>query len=251
MYFTRFPVNKTRRDARRLLGSPYAMHAAIAGSFPSRRSEDSHEDGSEGRLLWRLDDQPDGSLVLYIVSTRVPSLVGLDEQLGWPDLEPQWAMRSYDRFLAGIEVGRRYGFRLVANPVVNRCKITNAHGDSKRLPHLTALQQTAWLVGKDAYKGLDMEVPELFQRQETSRAERNGFNVVADDRNGQPLVKVSDMRTLTFKQGAGGDTITLATARYDGLLEVTDADALRRALVCGIGHGKGFGCGLLTLVPVR
>lgn len=248
MFFTRFPVNKTRRDASRLLGNPYALHAAIAGSFPVAQGS---SDAGEGRVLWRLDDQQDGSLLLYIVSPTPPSLVGLDEQIGWPDLAPQWATRPYDEFLSHIRGGRRYGFRLVANPVVNRSRIKDDAGRSKRIPHLTALQKAAWLIGEEAYRGSGAEAPELFRVQGSSRAERNGFRVVPDERTGEPLMRVSDTRSLSFSRGAGGGHVTLATARYDGLLEVTDADALRHALVSGIGHAKGFGCGLLTLVPAE
>ncbi|WP_127452791.1 type I-E CRISPR-associated protein Cas6/Cse3/CasE [Streptomyces sp. B29(2018)] len=41
--------------------------------------------------------------------------------------------------------------------------------------------------------------------------------------------------------------VHLRTATYDGLLDVTDPDALRQPLVEGIGHGRAYGCGLLTL----
>ena len=53
-----------------------------------------------------------------------------------------------------------------------------------------------------------------------------------------------------FRHHVHGNKVTFTRAQYDGVLRVTDADALRRALVCGIGHAKGFGCGLLTLVPL-
>lgn len=244
MFFTRFPVNKTRREARRLLGDPYAMHAAVAGSFPPAARGDA---GGPGRVLWRLDDQRDGSLLLYIVSPSMPSLCGLDEQIGWPDLAPQWATRPYDAFLDRIREGRRYSFRLVANPVVSRVAIRGRSGDSRRIPHLTALQQAAWLIGADAYAGLDEEPPSVFAAGRPSRAERNGFRVPFDERWGEPMMEVSDMRVRRFRRGPDGPDVTLATARYDGVLEVTDADALRGALVNGIGHGKGFGCGMLTL----
>jgi len=41
--------------------------------------------------------------------------------------------------------------------------------------------------------------------------------------------------------------VTLVTVTYDGLLEVTDPDALRRTLTRGLGRAKAYGCGLLTL----
>lgn len=251
MYFTQFPINMTRRESRKLLASPYLMHAAIAGSFPPKSAADQE---TSGRVLWRVDRMRDGGSRLYIVSPDKPSLVGLDEQIGWPDCEPQWGTRDYDAFLSRIENGQTYSFRLVANPVVNRSTrggntdIANQQGLSKRIGHLTVLQQEAWLVGKQAYEDSDVEVPKLFADEENPRSRRNGFEVLADE-NGIPNLVVNNSQKLTFSKGARGKTITLVRAQYDGVLKVIDPDALRHALVNGIGHGKAFGCGLLTLVP--
>ena len=44
-----------------------------------------------------------------------------------------------------------------------------------------------------------------------------------------------------------GSTVTLATATFEGHLEVTDVAALRHALNHGVGRAKAYGCGLLTL----
>lgn len=251
MYFTQFPVNMTRRESRKLLASPYLMHAAVAGSFPPETAADAD---IPGRVLWRVDKMQNGVTRLYIVSPSKPSLVGLDEQIGWPDCEPQWGTRDYDAFLAHIENGQIYSFRLVANPVVNRSTrgantdIANQQGLSKRIGHLTILQQEAWLVGKQAYEGSGVEVPKLFADEDSSRSQRNGFEVLANEEEIPDLV-VSNSQKLTFSKGANGGTITLVRAQYDGVLRVIDSDALRHALVNGIGHGKAFGCGLLTLVP--
>lgn len=243
-YFTRFPINMTRRETRPLLASPYKLHAAIAGSFPLQHGAPN----DECRVLWRIDRQFDGSTLLYIVSSAQPSLIGLDEQIGFPDLEPQWATRDYDPFLGQLREGQRYLFRLVANPVVSRSAMRNERGDSKRVAHLTILQQAAWLAGKEAYAGSSAEVPELFLNQEMPRATRNGFSICSHEPEGGLSLIVSDSGKTSFKKSCGR-TITLATARYDGILEVTEAAALRYALTHGIGHAKAFGCGLLTLVP--
>jgi CRISPR system Cascade subunit CasE len=251
VYFTQFPINMTRRESRKLLASPYLMHAAVAGSFPPEEVTDS---GTAGRVLWRVDKMRDGGVRLYIVSPGKPSLVGLDEQIGWPDCSPQWGTRDYDTFLSRIANGQMYSFRLVANPAVSRSTrggntdITNERGLSKRIGHLTTQQQEAWLVGKQAYSSSDVEVPKLFADEESSRSRRNGFEVLTDEA-GIPKLVMSNSEKLAFSKGAHGKTISLVRAQYDGVLRVIDPDALRHALVCGIGHGKAFGCGLLTLVP--
>ncbi|MFC2706086.1 MAG: type I-E CRISPR-associated protein Cas6/Cse3/CasE [Olsenella profusa] len=254
MFFTRFPINLTRRETHRMLASPYRLHAAVEGSFPP--GSDGSKPQGEGRVLWRLDERIDGGSYLYIVSPARPSLVGLNEQIGFPDLEPQWQTRDYEPFLSNLARGQRYAFRLVANPVVNRSArgggpdATNKQGNRIRLPHLTVLQQAAWLVGKAAYSGTNTEVPELFLRQGTTRATRNGFEVLQDEKGILRLI-VSNSRELSFRKESQRKSITLATAQYGGVLEVTDAGALRHALTNGIGHGKGFGCGLMTLARLE
>jgi CRISPR system Cascade subunit CasE len=188
---------------------------------------------------------------LYIVSPDAPSLVGLDEQIGWPDLPPQWKTRDYGPLLNSIRNGQTYQFRLVANPVVSRRAIRAERGSSKRLPHLTTLQQASWLVGKEAYAEAGVDLPDFIAQADSTRAERSGFEVCRVDDDGSLQLVVSDSKVVKFPQGASRRTITLATVRYDGILRVTDADRLRHALTFGMGHGKGFGCGLLTLAQWR
>ena len=245
MYLTKFPINMTRRETRFMLSSPYRMHAAIAGSFASVTQE------QDGRVLWRIDHGVNNTASLYIVSPNIPSLVGLDEQIGWPDLAQQWQTRDYAAVLDMLKEGQIFNFRLVANPIVNRRAITDKYGRSKRLPHVTTLQQSAWLMGSDAYTDAQLPVPEYLSHQSSSRAERCGFEVVKDKETGVRRLAVSNTRTWSFKQGQGGNNIRLATAQYDGVLRVSDAGLMRHALTNGIGRGKGFGCGLLTIAPVE
>ena len=42
-----------------------------------------------------------------------------------------------------------------------------------------------------------------------------------------------------------------AVVRFDGIGVVTDPDALRAAVLTGIGRGKSYGCGLLSLAWAR
>lgn len=245
MYLTKFPLNVTRRETKRMLGSPYKLHAAIAGCFPQATSAD-----ADGRILWRVDRNPKGSVDLYIVSPCRPSLIGLDEQIGWPDLDPQWKTGDYDKFLDSLAVGQRFQFRLVANPVVSRKGIVNNEGRSKRMPHVTSLQISSWLAGKEAFEEAGADVPDYLARQECSRAILNGFALGHEEVTGLLQLTVSDSREYVFSHGKGKVPIKLATARYDGVLEVRDVAKLRHALTHGIGHGKGFGCGLMTLSPL-
>lgn len=237
---TRFPINLTLRETRSMLASPYRLHAAVAGSFARRQ-----QDSDAGRVLWRVDNVPGGGKNLLIVSPDVPDLRGLNEQIGWE--EKQWATADYEPSLNAIKEGQIYRFRLKANPVVSRSKIKDDAGRSKRMAHLTLLQQEAWLAGALAFENAGQAVPELFPKAFVSRAERSGFAIEEDPATGLLRMRVSDSQKVRFKAGKSDRQITLSTAVYDGVLRVIDADVLRRALTFGIGRAKGFGCGLLTL----
>ncbi|MFY1631667.1 type I-E CRISPR-associated protein Cas6/Cse3/CasE [Solwaraspora sp. WMMB335] len=223
MYLTRFRFNRARRDSRRLLGSPQVMHAAVMSSFP--RDTDHTRDGR--RTLWRLD-QVDGQPILYVVSPGRPDLTHLVEQAGWPTSDERWLTRPYDDFLDRLAPGQRWAFRLTANPVHDgRPKDPTA--DTRRFGHVTVEQQTQWLL---------------------KRAERNGFSIITGA-SGQPNLMLHNQSTQSFGRRGADRPVTLRTATYDGVLDVVDADALRRTLTAGLGHAKAYGCGLMTLAPAN
>jgi CRISPR system Cascade subunit CasE len=218
VHLTRFEINPHRRDARRMLSSPQSLHAGVLAAFPASRSTP-----ADGRILWRLDEGAHDHL-LYIVSPTEPDLTHLVESIGRPTYG--WQTRDYGPFLDKMAAGDRWAFRIRANPV-HSTPAADAHSRGKRLAHVTAEQQTEW-----------------FLRQ----AQRNGFSIV-DGTAGAPDLLLRSRRTLRFERR--GRTITLSTALFEGTLRVEDPAALRTALVSGIGPGKGYGCGLLTLAASR
>ncbi|MBT1171797.1 type I-E CRISPR-associated protein Cas6/Cse3/CasE [Bifidobacterium sp. MA2] len=230
MYISRVPLNVARVGAVQLIESPYRMHAAVEAAFPP----DSVRDDDEGRILWRLDSLDQGrGMWLYVVSPEPPDLTHVIEQAGWP-MRMEWESKDYTPLLSRIAVGQCWQFRLRANPV------RRAREDKGRRPkadasaivgklqgHVTASQQAEWLI---------------------ARASSHGFEVIADD-TGAPSMVVKQRHRERF--GRNGKTVTLSTAVFEGQLRVTDADEFRRTLCHGLGRAKGFGCGLMTVTPVR
>lgn len=224
MYLSRIQLNPGRRDSRKLLGSPQAMHAAVHCAFPQ-------SDDDRGRVLWRIDR--DGSRVwLYVVSAPRPDFEHLVEQAGWPNTDHGWDSREYRPLLERLDMGQRWAFRLTANPTRSTRKHgrtgsgphpDNDAGKSRRYGHVTVAQQLGWLV---------------------QRTDRWGFTL-PDDGAG---TLVHDRGVRRFNRR--GRTVTIATASYSGVLEVSDAALLRQVLVTGAGPSKAYGCGLLTLAPV-
>ena len=223
MFLTRFQINPARRGARKLLASPHAMHAAVRAAFAA--PEDHERAGT--RTLWRLDTPATAIVHLYIVSPGRPDLTHLVEQAGWPTAEVEpWVTRDYDALLASLRPGQHWAFRLTANPTHSGRKSADAK-DTQRFGYLREAEQVGWLA---------------------DRAARHGFALAAQQ-DGQFNLRLHRRQTQTFKRGMGAVTLTAVT--YDGILQVADVDAFRRALTGGIGHAKAYGCGLLTLAPVR
>lgn len=223
MYLTQMPLNPQRRATRELVMSPQRMHAAILAGFlpgvPAR-----------GRVLWRLDSDSRHELNLYVVSPEAPSFDSLAEQAGWSST-PVWRTADYGRFLERLASGKRWVFRLSANPIRN-VRDTPHSGEGKpprgsRVPLIKEAEQREWLF---------------------RRAASFGFGVV-DGASGEPNLSVTRSARHRFGRHSDGVArrVTLQTVQFDGVLEVTDVNALRRALTEGVGGGKGYGCGLLTL----
>lgn len=220
MFLTRFTIDPARRGARKLLASPQAMHAAVRAAFTT--PEDHDRPGA--RALWRVDTTAAGALQLYLVSPGKPDLTHLVGQAGSLHSAEAWTTRAYDGLLASLCPGQRWAFRLTANPTHSGRKTPDAK-DTQRFGRLRTTEQAEWLLNRET---------------------RCGFTVTSQG-DGNPNLMVHRRQTLTFRRGAR--TVTLTTATFDGVLEVTDPNAFRQALTLGIGHAKAYGCGLLTIAP--
>lgn len=56
---------------------------------------------------------------------------------------------------------------------------------------------------------------------------------------------------ISFTKKRKKEPITYGSVVFEGVLQVTDADKFREALVNGIGQGKAYGFGLLSIAKVR
>lgn len=233
MYLTRFRINTARREGRELLGSPHRMHAAVNMSFPELLSRE----GAGPRVLWRVDRNSAAEVLLFVVSPSRPDFTHLVEQAGWPAASdvPGWQTYDYGSFLDGIARGSMWSFRLTANPVHS---IRRKEGEpTKRTAHITARHQATWLLGKQSQCGFEIAPKEV------------GARLLEHGDEHQLVVR--DKRDLQFAKASERRTVTLTAVTYDGRLTVTDPEALRRTLTQGLGKAKAYGCGLMTLAPVR
>ncbi|MGP5243564.1 type I-E CRISPR-associated protein Cas6/Cse3/CasE [Corynebacterium variabile] len=205
-------LNPQRRHCRALLANPEMLHAAVLSSFPP--GTDAVSDN--GRVLWSIDRSGDKT-ALWMLSPAVPSFEHLQEQAGWSQ-QQTWETRDYSGLIGQLMKGQQYAFRLVANPI----HIVTEGGMKKRRVHQKPEFQLQWLLDRQEAMGVK------FLREEDAVA-----------------ATVTGSERLVFNRK--GRNVTLVRVVYQGLLEVTDRDLLEQTLISGIGKGKAYGCGLLTL----
>lgn len=225
MYFSRLAINPQRRQAKHLMVDARAMHAAVESAFPPGQGP------LETRNLWRLD-RMEREVVLYVVSQQPPDLRHIQEQAGWEAAPGETT--DYGRFLGAIQRGQRYAFRLTANPV-KRQFVSGRRG--RVLPHVTEEQQIRWLITRSDGWGFAV------RPVGTEVGSSDGDSDLPPDvrvvlRNDGHFRKVDD---------SGARTVTQRQVTFTGSLEVSDANKLRESLTRGMGRGKAYGLGLMTL----
>jgi len=227
-HLSRIWLNPLRTGAQRLIRNPQAMHATVLGGLARQPVDE--------RVLWRLELQPHRGELLVLTETR-PSWEHVIEQAGWTVAEEPQAMTvPYDGLLGRLVSGAEFAFRLRANPTSSRRHPDSltpsqaARAQGRRgvvVPHTTAAAQTQWLLD---------HLPSW------------GFSAV-ELADGNPAVGVTGRERLAFSRERGAPRVILQTATYDGRLRVDDVELARTSLMQGVGRGRAYGCGLITLAP--
>ncbi|MCA6215587.1 type I-E CRISPR-associated protein Cas6/Cse3/CasE [Ideonella sp. B7] len=160
------------------------------------------------RFLWRLEPtSPWRAPELLVQSSHAADWAVLAALPGYLQAECPWETKAL-ALDPWLKASARCRFRLWANPTVTR--------EGKRRGLAAEADQLGWL-----------------QRQ----GARHGFAV--------ETVLVTGQNRLDSRKGDA--RLSLLQVGFEGLLQVTEPAALQQALAAGIGPGKAFGCGLLSL----
>ncbi|MFD9891734.1 type I-E CRISPR-associated protein Cas6/Cse3/CasE [Amycolatopsis sp. NPDC059027] len=215
MFLSKLNVDVRARTFRRDYANVHDMHRTLMSVYPDPPA--TVEKRQAHGVLWRLDGSR-GGFVQYVQSHTEPDWAKLPAG----HLTAPAEVRSLRPVLDAVTAGRRFAFRMVANPT--KC----GHETRKRIPLRLPAEQLAWLI---------------------RQGERHGFVIPAAGDGGPdvaatPLATISGHKKETKK-------ITVEPVRFDGHLVVTDTCAFTRALADGVGRAKAYGCGLLSLAPPR
>lgn len=222
MFLSRLHLDPRCRDARRDLADPYQLHSTLCRAF-------SKPDIAcpQGAFMWRLEPETDAEgLPLVIVQSRtLPNWDGIGIKSFIAKADPPVDLRER-LHLDSINTGARFRFRLRANPCLTR--------GGKRLGLMKTAEQEQWIKRQGDRNGFSLPQAQAFYDCEHERID----------------VQICQQQTLRAKQHTG-NTISIFSALYDGMLTVTEPTDFIAALAAGIGHGKGMGLGLLSVAPSR
>ena len=171
---------------------------------------------SNERKLWRIDPLK-GNRYLLLLSPEKPNLTSIKEQYGYPEDADE--IKCYDALLDNITEGSIWQFRLTANPT--HSLPPSGSGRGKVVAPTSEKYQMEWL---------------------TKKASQNGFSLLSDE----SCVISSGWKA--FHKANTKKKVQIKETTYQGILRVDEVSLFREALTHGIGRGKAYGMGLLTVM---
>jgi len=209
MYLSRIEIDPARRATMVALTAPQKIHGAIESAFSGERR----------RKLWRID-KVGNKYWLLILSEDAADFAAIAGQFG--PAKACCETRAYEPLLQRIVVDSVWRFRLTANPTKSCSNAANPKARGVVRAHCTVDYQTQWL---------------------EQRAEKNGFCLLPD------CFTVTHSQWYRFHKGKDlRRAVSLLSVTYEGILKVTDPERFRAVLTNGIGRGKAYGMGLLTVM---
>lgn len=162
-------------------------------------------------LLYRLDETDTTSTLLVQANHLDPAR--LPAGYGQADI------KSLTPMFTALRKGLAVRYRIVLNPAKRERLTLEAKGKRGRILPLSGADADQWWLRRAADAGLHIHVLTP-TNMPPIRPRRQNF-----------------------------DGMRHSLIRYDGTATVTDPDALHEAVLAGIGRGKPYGAGLLSLAP--
>ncbi len=230
LYLSRITLDGRSRTAQRDLTDCRALHRTVMRAFPT--VPDGPDKAREAfGILFRAEPMPRSATSAFTL------LVQSRERPDWSQLPDGYLAlqepKCVDGYYQGLQIGYILRFRLRANPT-KRISANNdqetARWHGKRVELRRAEDQVAWLARKGIEGGFRLlHIQTDADVVDTST--RHGLNALGYRRDA-----LEGRRRMTF-----------GSVLFEGRLAITDAELFRATLAAGIGSGKAYGFGLLSV----
>jgi CRISPR system Cascade subunit CasE len=239
MYLSRLTLDVRNKVTKRWLSDVDQLHKDVLSAFGAAPS--SGEARSSLGILFRLDRLRDGRLLLLVQSREAPDwgalppgvLAGAD---GFTEEIENPAVKEIQLQWESLREGQILRFRLRANPTKKIDTKTGPDGrrrNGRRVELTAEPAKLAWLKRKGTQHGFEVG------------------QIATQSDDVMDVVDVPEAQAVGYRRGAKENQgrITFGACVFEGTLRVKDVGAFRQALAGGIGSGKAFGFGLLSIAP--
>jgi len=223
LFLSRLKLNPRNPLTRRDLGDCQQLHCTVLNAFPQIEGDAARQHFG---MLFRVEQDQRGMVTLLVQSQSEPD---------WSHLPPGYLLEPATSkpvlaLYAGLQPSHRLRFRLRANPTMRVSK-NNTEQDArwrgKRIELRREEDRIAWLKRK---------------------ADAAGFRLLSVEINSDVLNLQTATEAKNFGKHEKG-RLSFGAALFNGELEITDAEKFKQALANGIGSGKAYGFGLLSIAP--
>ncbi|SDP62717.1 CRISPR system Cascade subunit CasE [Streptomyces sp. cf386] len=223
---TRIRLNRRSKTVRRDLTDTIRLHKTVMLLVPDGLGKHPRQ---KAGLLFRLEDATDDTPpTLLIQSHQPPDLTRLPQDYGSAET------RALHPMFQALDPGRAVRYRITANASAVRRALDNHQPvDNKNGRKVIALygdDALAWWQRRAHQAGLALTTTDTTPAR--FRRPRKRPNTATEPGETNPAPGAQH-----------------ALTRFDGLATITEPDRLRHALLTGIGRGKPYGAGLLSLAP--
>lgn len=245
MYLSRLILNAANRQVRRDLSDCQELHRTILRAFPAVTGEAKAR--TEFGVLHRLEAQARGDrLVLYVQSVERPNwswLEAMDYLAPSSSDLPNLALKEVDAGYERLAVGTVLRFRLRANPtrkVGTPLKAERLAGQAKgnghRVPLVKLEDQIDWLKRKGADGGFEL----LTVRTTAGVADLTTDGEIRETGR-RPKPERGENGSAAWEQ------LCFQGVLFEGHLRVSNRERFLETLRRGVGSGKAYGFGLLSI----
>lgn len=245
MYLSRLILNPRSHITRRDIADCQSMHRTLLGAFPLIPGGPAAAREHYG-VLYRVETiRATGMSRLYVQSTARPDWSTLPD--GYLAVLPDNpACKSVSDLYARLTEGTVLTFTLKASPTrttgtsLKSERLAGLRRNGKRVFLGNERDQLDWLRRKGSHHGFALV--ELRTVDDLSDVQHSPAELIVGRRLPSGSERGSDVQR---------DTLCFRAITFTGRLRIDDIDRFRLALARGIGAGKAYGMGLLSVAPMR
>ncbi|MBS2547460.1 type I-E CRISPR-associated protein Cas6/Cse3/CasE [Catenulispora sp. NL8] len=215
-WLTRITPDLRHQRAATDLNNAVQMHHTVMKLFPDQLGPQARQTAG---VLFRVDQSAIGGITILVQSTIEPNAERLPAGYG------EVISRPLDLLLDALRPGLPVRYRLAGN-ATQKLGLNTKAGKPHQIVPLSGADAEQWWIRQAELSGLDVR---SIDAQAVNAA--TGLRTDPQTRDQQPQRH--------------------ARTQFDGTAIITDPQLLRTRILAGIGRGKSYGCGLLTLAPTR